>query len=160
MRQMLGSYPSLSLHDPETYMAGMVRLLLGYPGWAGDGAVKRAIGSDECKFSPPTQGVLRPLLEDEVRVHRYAEDWNRGAAQLALPPPPCPSTDERQAHIAKLREKYGPTFGIASLRRQEPTQAEARAELVAAIGQEAFDAMPDAGYDWKKLVAPKVEAAE
>lgn len=158
MKQMLGSYPSLNLHDPETFMTGMVLLLMGYPLWAGTGAVKRAIGSDECKFSPPTQGIMRPLLEAEVRVHRYAAEWEQGAgAQVLLAlAPPKDEPEVRQAFIARRRAELGPTFGLSGGRPRPPTQAEAAAALIAEVGQEAFDAMPDAGYDWKKLQAPKI----
>ncbi len=158
---MLGSYPSLSLHDPETFMAGMVALLLGYPAWAGQGAVKRAVCSDECKFSPPTQAVLRPLLEDEVRVHRYAAEWAHGAnAQVLLAlAPPKDEPEVRQAFIAKRRAELGPHFGLTQAKPKQ-TEAQAQAELIAQIGQEAFDAMPDAGYDWKKLKAPNIGGAK
>jgi hypothetical protein len=164
VKKMLGSYPSVNLHDPQTYAAAICELLVRYPIWAGENAVNRALTSDESKFIPPTLGILRPLLEAEVRVHRYAAEWNAGAEKLlALAPPPGENERqlaERKAHIARLREQYGPTFGINSGRPRPPTQAESQEALIAQIGQEAFDAIPDAGIrsdDWQKLRAPKLD---
>ena len=160
--QMSGSYPSLNLYDPEVFIDGMVSLLTGYPHWAGQGAVKKAVGSTECKFIPPTQGILKPLLEAEVRVHRYAAEWGEGAERqvlLALAPPKD-EPEVRQAFIAKRRAELGPHFGLTQAKPKQKTQAQAQAELIAQVGQEAFDAMPDVGYDWKKLQTPKIGSGE
>lgn len=156
--RMLGSYPSLTLHDPETYISVICTLLLGYPLWAAERAMTAA--TIESKFAPPTPGILKPLLEGEVRTARYVEEWDQGAERLrALPPPPGPTPAERRALMAAKREKYGPGFGIDRKAKREPTPASVRAEIIAQIGQEAFDAIPDAGIscgDWAKLRAPKV----
>ncbi len=39
--QMLGSYPSLNLHDPKTYISSVVSLFCCYPLWAGEKAVAK-----------------------------------------------------------------------------------------------------------------------
>ena len=154
---MLGSYPSLNLHDPETYIAAICSLLTGYPLWAAERAVDKA--TIESKFIPPTPGILKPHLEDEVRTARYVEQWNRGAELQALPQPPGPSAEERRAFIESRREKYGPDW-VRPWRPQQQTREQAREALIAQIGQEAFDAIPDAGYkldEWQKLRAPKTD---
>ncbi len=155
VKRMLGSYPSLNLHDPQTYIASVCALLNCYPVWAGENAVRAAITGEESKFVPPTLGILRPLLEAEVRVHRYAAEWEKGAKEqlqlLAGPPQSRPT-------LAELREKYGPNWGIGAP-KHVPTQTEARESLIAQIGQEAFDAIPDAGIrsdDWQKMRAEKI----
>jgi hypothetical protein len=157
VKQMLGSYPSLALHDPQTYIASICTLLSRYPLWAGENAIRHAIEGEESKFTPPTLGILRPLLEAEIKIVRYAAEWDRSAHSqvlLALEPPKD-EPEVRKAYIAKRRAELGPTWGIASGKPRPPTREESRAALVVQIGQEAFDAMPDAGYDWTKLRAPQ-----
>jgi hypothetical protein len=123
--RMLGSYPSVNLYDPEVFIAGMVVLLKGYPHWAGESAVRKAIGSDECKFSPPTQGILRPLLEAEVKVYRYAEEWNQRAESslLALAAPRRETEEERKAASESILKKHG--FRRAEASRGEQLAAKA-----------------------------------
>lgn len=152
---MLGSYPSLNLHDPETYIAAVCSLLLCYPLWAGEAAIRK--GTIESKYIPPTPGILEPILEDEVRAARYVDEWDRGArAQLALPPP----QREKRLTMAELKAKYGPTWGIKSDRKAEPTREESRAALLAAIGQEAFDAIPEIGAEgWRTVGEKAIEVA-
>lgn len=152
LKRMLGSYPSLNLHDPETYMAAVCSLFMSYPLWAGEAAADKAMM--EAKFAPPTPGVLKPHLEDEVRTARYVEEWNRGAAQLALPPPPRADEETHRAFIAKRRTELGPNFGIGGTARDRA--AEDRAYLVAQIGQETYDAIPDAGTEGWRTIGEKV----
>lgn len=156
MRNMLGCYPSLSLHDPKTYMANLVTLLSGYPLWAGEQAVEAV--KKTSKFIP-THAELYEELDDRTKPFRYAAEWERGAQQLldqrALPAPdagPKPTYEE-------LRAKYdgpnGEKWGISNPDRPwvaRQTPAKARAELIAVIGQDAFDAIPDAPKDMKQLM--------
>jgi hypothetical protein len=156
VKRMLGSYPSLNLHDPETYIATICTLLTGYPLWAAEIAVDKA--TVESKYIPPTPGILKPHLEELVRTPRYLAQWDKDAKLQALPPPPGPSAEERRAFIASRREKYGPDW-VRPWRPQQPTREQARDALIAQIGQEAFDATPDAGFttdEWKKLQGPQI----
>ena len=149
---MLGSYPSLNLHDPKTYIASLCTMLCGYPLWAGENAVRSV--TRESKFVP-TQAELTEKLEAEVRVARYADEWDRGAAkQLRAIEGPKETAEDRKAFIARRRAELGPDWGLATGRKPLPSKEEARQALIAQIGQQAFDAMPDAGYDWKNLKAP------
>lgn len=157
---LLGSYASVNLHDPETYIASVVMLFSSYPLWAGEAAVR--IAPIDAKYAPPSIGVLRPILEDQVRTHRYAKQWDRAADdQLKRLDPPRrerPSYDE-------LKAKYGQNWGINNSEQQSTKSPEqCRDELIAQIGQEAFDAIPDRGFtstEWQELRAPtNSEAAE
>jgi len=154
--RMLGSYPSLSLHDPKSYIAAICSMLCSYPLWAGERAIGEAVV--ESKFAPPTPGILKPLLDGQVSTARYVNHWEKVAGdtvkQLDAPRAPRESMDE-------LRARHGPNWGIATGRKPVPTVEQARAELIANIGQAAFDALPDAGHDtetWQKL-KHKPEAA-
>lgn len=152
VERMLGSYPSLSLHDPKNYIAAVCSMLCSYPLWAGDRAIGEAVV--ESKFVPPTPGILKPLLEGQVATARYVNHWEAVAGetvkQLDAPRSLRESMDE-------LRARHGPNWGIATGRKLPPTREQASAELIAAIGRYAFDALPDAGHNtetWQKLKAP------
>lgn len=153
--RMLGSYPSLGLHDPETYISVICSLLCGYPLWAAERAIELA--TIEAKFAPPTPGVLKPLLESEVRTARYAAEWDSGARdqllQLAGPPrAPRPTMEQ-------LRAKYGPNWGIGAGLKKPQTREEARTALAAEIGREAFDAIPEAGDEGWRTIAEAADRA-
>lgn len=147
--QMLGAYPSLSLHDPKTYMANMVTLLCGYPLWAGEQAVSAV--KKKTKFIP-TEAELYEELHERTKVPRYAAEWDRDAARMIADRPlaiegPAPAP---KLSYEELRAKYdgpnGEPWGISNPDRPKShvTPGQARADLIAKVGQEAFDAIPDA----------------
>jgi hypothetical protein len=156
IRRLLGSYPSLNLHDPETYIANMVTLLTGYPLWAGEKAmvqVKRAT-----KF-PPTEAELYPALESQVKTHRYAQNWARdaermveGRALIAGPPSPARET------LDELKARHGENWGISQGIEARPPPFRDLNQLRAEFGADVVDAVPNApNYKWKSAIAPKVE---
>jgi len=111
LRRYLGSFPSLNLHDPEIYITNLCVLFMEYPEWAGQRVLVQA--KDKFVF-PPTQAELRPLLEDHVRIPRYATEWEHGASKLIAdrsapllegPKRPKPSLEE-------LKHKHGENWGI------------------------------------------------
>ena len=149
VRRYLGSFPTLNLHDPEVYIAEICSLLCGYPLWAGEKAIGKIKDTHEW---PATRAVIKPQLEDQVRIHRDAARWEAVAQRQALdaqrapvariagpPPAPRPTYDE-------LRAKHGPNWGIRDPdgRPPPPTRDEAYRNLVAEFGQDAVDACPDA----------------
>ena len=152
--RMLGSYPSVNLHDPEIYVANITRLLLIYPLWAGEKAidyVKRA-----SKFVP-TEADLYPALEDQVRVHRKAAEWEAGARanamarsrQLTGP------VVEKETY-AQLQARYGENWGITNPDRVKRAAAFRDLNgLRVEFGDAAIDAVPNTtDYRWQKLHAP------
>lgn len=145
--RMLGAYPSLSLHDPKTYIANMVTLLCGYPLWAGEEAISAV--KKKTRFIP-TEAELYEELHERTTAARYAAEWERDAARMleqrALPAPPSApklSYDELRAkYDGPNGEKWGITNPDATKTHKTPGQSQA--ELIAQIGQEAFDAIPNA----------------
>lgn len=145
---MLGSYPSAGATDPEVYVASLISLLLGYPLWAGQRAIEKTL--DTSKFLP-TRADLKPILEDEVRVHRYAAEWEANAQRLAntrarevpkiAAPPPTP-----RPTYGELKAKHGENWGIRDpgARATQMTRAQAYQSLVDKFGQAVVDACPDA----------------
>ena len=76
MERLLGSYPSVNLHDPEIYVADIASLLSSYPLWAGEMAIDRV--KKTTKFIP-TVADLHPELESAVKPLRYAQQWEQRA---------------------------------------------------------------------------------
>lgn len=155
VKRLLGSYPSVNLHDPETYVAAVVSLLTGYPYWAGETVVRKITASTQFV---PTLAEIRPALEEQVKVARYAAEWDRGAEQQLLPAPPRPP----KPTMEELKAKYGPNWGISNpdkARRPKPLSPD---ELCAKYGvsREDFDALPNAkDYGkWQKLNLPEPES--
>ena len=106
VKRLLGSYPSLNLHDPKTYIANLTALLIKYPLWAGERAVETVKAASEFV---PTEKALRDALESNVAYTRYGAQWDRGAQETVqgrLSAPPRPTYDE-------LRSKHGENWGIA-----------------------------------------------
>jgi len=148
VRRYLGSFPSLNLHDPEIYITDLCTLLCGYPLWAGEKAIAKV--KETIKF-PTTHAEIKPLLDEHVRLPKYAAEWERNARaqleeteRLAIEGP-----KQRRLTYDELRAKYdgpnGEPWGIVDTSRP-PTRSreQCRQELIAQIGQAAFDAIPDA----------------
>lgn len=83
--RLLGSYPSLNLHDPETFMTELVLVFLKYPQWVGEQAV-----TDAKRASPiyvPSVPTVEKACEDAIVQTReaftYAQQWER-QTQLQL----------------------------------------------------------------------------
>jgi hypothetical protein len=155
VRRYLGSFPSLNLHDPEIYIADLCTLLCGYPLWAGEKAIEKV---KELSEWPATRAKIKPLLDDHVRLPKFAQEWDRNARaqiaeteMLALEGP-----KQRKLSYEGMRAKYdgpnGEPWGIADTSRP-PTKSkqQLKDELIAKIGQAAFDAIPDAPVSMDKL---------
>jgi len=166
VRRYLGSFPSLNLHDPEIYIADLCGLLCGYPLWAGERAIEKI--KDTNKF-PATRAEIKPLLEDNVRIPKFAQEWESRAneqiadrSRLAIEgPAPAPKLSYEE-----LRAKYdgpnGEKWGLDDPgERPVLTRAKARSALIEKYGQAAFDAVPDAKVSMDKLGehAPPIEQA-
>jgi hypothetical protein len=77
--RLLGSYPSLNLHDPETFMTELVMVFLKYPQWVGEDAVTAA--KRESPIYVPSVPLVEKSCEEAVVQTReaftYAEEWER-----------------------------------------------------------------------------------
>lgn len=167
VRRYLGSFPSLNLHDPEIYVADLCGLLCGYPLWAGQSAIEKI--KDTNKF-PATRAEIKPLLDEHVRIPKYAQEWEAQArsqiadrSRLAIEGPAAAPKLTYEEMRAKYDGPNGEKWGISNPgERPVVTRAKARADLIGKYGQAAFDAIPDAKVSMDKLGehAPTVEAAE
>ena len=101
----LKSFPTLNLASPEVYLLELAVLFAGYPWWAGAGAIE--VAKDTFKF-PPTRAELRPLLEDQVRyVRRADEQLGKGDFSVLTVQP-----RGKRPTYNELKEKYGDNWGI------------------------------------------------
>jgi hypothetical protein len=150
VKRLLGSYPVLNAHDPETYIANLVALFTGYPLWAGE----RALGPIKSAAPewPPAEGKARKILEEQVSAHRFAAEFQRGArehlhARLEGPKPePRPTYEE-------LKAKYGPNWGITNPDKKIGGFPHVTLDQVREkYGADKVDSVPDAADDgWRKL---------
>lgn len=171
VQRLLACYPQ-SVRSEATggYLGALAAVLCDYP---------KSIALECCD---PRKGVARdtkflPTVADIVAFcERKRDGWQHvvdmddresrilgemRARREAFEAGDMPET--RAAFIAQRRAELGPNWGIRTGKKQPPTQQEAREALIAKIGQDAFDALPDAGIrsdDWQKLRAPKMQAAE
>lgn len=147
VKRLLGSYPVLNAHDPETYIANLVALFAGYPLWAGEqalGPIKSAAPE-----WPPAEGKARQILEDQVRTRRYSAEFERDATKQL--------EDRRNGRISRptydeLKAMYGPNWGIGQDRKRGGFPALTLDQVREKYGAERVDAVPDTTDDgWKKL---------
>ncbi len=122
---------------------------------------------DTNKF-PATRAEIKPLLDDNVKIPRFVEEWDRTArlqientAALQLEGPVKPKLSYEE-----LRAKYdgpnGEKWGIEGPDRAQLTPHKARSALIEKYGQAAFDAVPNARVSMDQLGVhvPPAEAAE
>ena len=114
VRQMLRAYPVLNLHDPQGYLATLIALLMQYPLWAGQAATTAARRASEF---PPSEAVLYPLLEEQVRTLRsVARIEQQRAQQLRQIEGPR----EERLTGEELRERHGAGWGLHPDERKSP----------------------------------------
>ena len=85
VRRLLGSYPSVKLHDPQIYMTELMALFVRYPAWVGEQGIVGA-KKESPKFIPAVPEVEKACERafGEIRWRAtYADEWNaRSKVQL------------------------------------------------------------------------------
>lgn len=77
MRRLLAGYPNLGAHDPEGYIAALIRVMAEYPQWAGERTIIKV--DDEHADFPPSDKRLRTWLDEAVGPYRFAAEWEARA---------------------------------------------------------------------------------
>lgn len=157
-KRLLGSYPSLSLHEPEIYIASIVSLLCGYSLEVGTKAVDQTVKT--CKFVPTVAEVKEACDEyAPSRSMTWADDWDRRSeAQLAA------REAREQAMLGAPKQTFEALAdemaarGIFMFGRRRGDN-EFTAEKVRAkygLTQEQWDAIPNAPPDstWARVKVP------
>lgn len=161
--RMLGGYPSLNLHDPETYIASVTALLCGFSWWVGERAIEKV--STESKFVPSKAEIAeacKHFAPDPSIVHskplsvmiEEATSAAREEKARRLLEPPKQTIEELRA---EMRERGFPMGGKAPHRE---TADSVKAKL--GLSDEQWDAIPDAppAGQWQALVDAASEAAK
>jgi hypothetical protein len=146
LRRLLDGYPNLNLAEPERYIADLCSLLVLYPNWAGEQAVSHIKRTTEW---PPAYGALRKELEDRVRTHRYAAEWEaQTRRQLA-----DKRTEQRTPeYSARVVDRIKNELRAKGFRFKDDKQID-NALTVSAVKQkfgitdEQWEALPSAPYD-------------
>lgn len=118
--RLLGSYASLNLHDPETYMAELVVLFLKYPQWVGEQAIV-----DAKRASPqfvPSVPLVEQAAEEAFGQTRhaltYGEEWDeRSRRQL-----------QERAAIERAEKEEDPEYRRQVIARLWPRALEKKDE--------------------------------
>lgn len=175
VKRLLGSYPSLSLHDPETYITELVSLLTRYPDWVGEKAIELAkaesptfvpsvpIVGKACKDAiGTTQTSLTYAQEWDERARLQLEERNRFDRQSSEAP-----GEDRAAVVDRIRADMAaagmPIMGDGQYRYRE-TEDVVKARL--GLSDAEWDALPNAPASdtWENLQASHMpkrnEAAE
>lgn len=153
--RLLGGYPSLSLHDPETYIASVTSLLCGFSWWVGERAIEKvsteskfvpskAEIAESCKYFAPSRQIVesKPLsvmIEEATAAARLEKE------RRLLAPPKQTMEELRAEMAARGVHMRGPV-----------AHKETAASVMAKTGltQEQWDAIPDAppAGHWESLV--------
>jgi hypothetical protein len=137
--RLLGCYRRGDANDPEMYVAAIVAVLCRYPIEIIRKATDPVTGISSTEkfaaFMPNSgelkiycDGLMRPIIEERARHHLLQQLADR--------------REDRSQRLSfdELKEKYG-DWSTARQARDRPS---ARAALIAQIGKDAFDALPDA----------------
>lgn len=152
MKRLLGCYPSLNLHDPETYIAMLTATLVRYSYWVGERAVTKV--SKTSKFPPSLADLVEILDEFKPSSISWVSSYDqRSALQLAareeMESAPVPyQTPEEVADEMAAR-------GIFMFSRQRADNEFTPEKVKAKYGltDAQWDVIPDAPPDstWRKL---------
>ena len=155
--RLLGCYPSLAIHDPETYVAAVTALFCSYSLWVGERAVEQVATTS--KFVPTLAEVKEACDHFAPARNSWADEWDwrsrlqlEERAQIEAERPPKQTYEEFKAEMARRgmpidgRKPRVLVDDIADFKqRYKLTDAQ-------------FDALPDQPADadcWQGLRAPK-----
>ena len=143
---MLGCFRTGDANDPEIYITAVIAVLCSY-----DADIVRRVTSPTIGL-PSRLKWLPSVAEVREECDRLVAIADRAVEQQARRVQQLRDREEyqfqqqverpRRLSIAELKEKYGDWHSRTKERVHK--SAEARAKLIAQIGQQAFDALPNA----------------
>jgi hypothetical protein len=165
--KVIALFPNGSPPNAKGYIGGLAQILVAYPKAVAIECANPLKGvARELRFLPTPADLIAWLeresawLRNSIQATDHIEQLAAAQRQRAEEERAADEQRKRRPALDELRAKYGPNWGIATGRKPPPTREQARTQLIAQVGQAAFDAMPEAGYDWQKLKAPPAQAAE
>jgi hypothetical protein len=82
-KRLMGLYPFLTAHDPKTYAAAMVEVLMKYPPSIGEQAIMKAAKAspDRLPSVPGLMVACEDLFADTRDAITYAQQWDLRSKQ-------------------------------------------------------------------------------
>lgn len=167
--RLLQLWPNGGKDAGDGYIGGVAAVLCDYPRMVSTRCADPRNGvARECKFLPTiaelvawcdkeTERIRWPIdLEDRISRDRAAFKASIERAQQEE------ARRKARPTLDELRAKYGPNWGLGGWKKDRgPSVEQTRQEIIAQIGQAAFDAIPNQGEEgWRTLgeVAAKARA--
>jgi hypothetical protein len=104
--RLLKGFPYLNLARPQDYSTALIEVLVRYPLWVGQFALRRVRSDHDSQFLP-SDLTVRKWCEEAVQPARDLAHWENAARQAlpapktkALPPPKDDASPEERAQMA------------------------------------------------------------
>jgi hypothetical protein len=145
----MGCYPSLSLYDPQVYVAELVTVLTGYPLDIGAEAIEKS-KKESPKFIPTVPEVSSETLLKSLRdASTYAQQWEEQSRRQLLERKAVENTSEPIEHRRRVGDRVKKQLRAAGLRIGAKREYDPRFTVAAVkeklgITDEQWAALPDA----------------
>lgn len=168
VQKLVAAFPNGGAQAGRSYLGALASLLTTVPRSVAIKCCDPINGvARETKFLPTIADLVGWCERETETIRRPVEIEDRFAAlaaeqrERAKDDRPLTEQERRRQEIEAVRAKRGPNWGIKDPgAKRVITRAEAQAELVAQIGQDAFDALPDGGKEgWRTIGELAAEAA-
>jgi hypothetical protein len=151
VKRMMGCYPSLSLYDPQVYVAELVTVLTGYPLDIGAEAIQEA-QKESPKFIPtvPEVGIACEALGKSQRdAWTYAQQWEEQSRRQLRERDAAEAAAEPIAHRRQVADRIrndlrAVGFRTGAKREYDPRFTVAAVKEKFSITEEQWAALPDA----------------
>src|SRR5215831_1754971 len=133
VKRMMGCYPSLSLHDPEVYIAELVTALTRYPLEIGEKAIEKA-KLESPKFVP-TVPELRIACDALVKSQRdtwtYGQQWEEQSRKQLREREAAEAATEPIEHRRRVADRIRSELRVAGFRMGAKREYDPRFTVVA-----------------------------
>lgn len=163
VKRLMGAYPSISLHDPEVYIAELVAVFTQYAIEVAERAIEQA--KLESPSRVPTVPQIKAACQEQRRDHAftYAMEYERRSQQQLQDWREIERENEREPleHRRQVAARILGEYHGSKPDGQKPIETPAAVMAKYGLTQEQWDALPDAQPDkWRKLCATHAKAAE
>src|SRR5262245_51521085 len=150
VKRMMGCYPSLSLHDPEVYIAELVTVLTRYPLDVGEKAIEKA-KLENPKFVPTVPEIgkaCEALVKSQRGAWTYAQQWEEQSRRQLREREAAEAATEPREHRWRVadhirNELRAAGFRIGAKREYDPRFTVAAVKEKLGITDEQWAALPD-----------------
>src|SRR5262249_32490528 len=118
VKRMMGCYPSLSLHDPQVYVAELVTVLTGYPLDVGAEAIEKA-KKESPKFIPTVPEVAvacEALIKSQRAARTYAQQWEEQSRRQLCEREAAEAATEPREHRSRVADRIRNELRAAGFR--------------------------------------------